>query len=136
MPIRSVSRGFLSSRLGWAIIAAVVGGLVVFVACFMVWDHIGGGGWHGKTHVEAARLISEDTLLLSVVSPSCGGFPHFTEARETEVDVQVAFRVYYTPLKAGNGCIEDIELPLSEPLGNRELIDLHTGQSVRVTTAY
>ena len=111
-------------------------GLVVFVACFMVWYHVGGGAWRGKTHVESARLISQDTLMLSVVSPSCGGVPQFTEARETDVDIQVAFRVYYTPLQSGNPCIREIELPLTEPLGNRALIDMHTGRSVNVTTEY
>ncbi len=136
----SDSRRLLSRLIGRpiiaAMVAAVVTGLLVFVACFMVWYNVGGGAWRGKTHVEAARLISQDTLLLSVVSPGCVGVPNFTMARETDVDVQVAFRVYNTPLKGGNHCIRDIEVPLSEPLGNRALIDMHTGQSVNVTTAY
>ena len=140
MPNGSNSRGFLSGLLGRpivaAIVAAVVSGLVVFVACFMVWYNVGGGAWRGKTHVEAARLISQDTLLLSVVSPGCGGVPHFTVLRETEVDIQVAFRVSNTPLRGGDDCLRDIELPLREPLGNRDLIDMHTGQSVSLSTPY
>ena len=132
----SGARRFPFRLLVCPIATVIVTSLVVFVACFMVWYHVGGGAWRGKTHVEAARLISEDTLLLSVISPSCVGVPNFTMARETDVDVQVAFRVYNTPLKGGNHCIRDIEVPLSEPLGNRALIDMHTGQSVNVTTAY
>ncbi len=130
-PFRLLARPIVA-----AIVASVVTGLVVFVACFMIWYNVGGGAWSGKTHVEAARLISEDTLILSVISPGCVEVPHFTMARETDVDVQVAFRVYNTPLQGGNHCIRDIEVPLSEPLGNRALIDMHTGQSVNVTTAY
>ena len=127
----------MSIRLLFCLIgAAVVSGLLVFAACFMVWYHVGGGAWHGKTHVEAARLISQDTLLLSVVSPGCGGVPHFTVLRETEVDIQVAFRVSNTPLRGGDDCLRDIELPLREPLGNRDLIDMHTGKSVRLSTPY
>ena len=106
------------------------------VACFMVWYHVGGGAWSGKTHVEKARLISQDTLLLSVVSPGCRGVPHFTVLRETEVDVQVAFRVYNAPLRGGDDCLRDVELRLSEPIGSRDLVDMHTGQTVSLSTPY
>ena len=136
MTSTSGARRFPLRLLVCPIATVIVTGLVVFVTCFMIWDHVGGGAWRGKTHVEAARLTSEDTLILSVISPGCVQVPHFTMARETDVDVQVAFRVYNTPLQSGNHCIREIEVPLSEPLGNRALIDMHTGQSVNVTTAY
>ena len=100
----------------------------------MVWYQVGGGAWRGKTHVERALLISQDTLLLSVVSPGCGFQPWFTEVRETEIEGQVALRAYNDPLSGGDDCLRDIELPLSEPLGTRALIDLHTGQQVSVST--
>ena len=120
----------------YLVVTAVVTGLGVFVACFMVWYHVGGAAWSGKTHVERARLITQDTLLLSVASPGCGGVPHFTVLRETEVEVQVAFRVNYNPLLGGDDCLRDVELTLGEPLGSRDIIDMHTGEPVRLSTPY
>ena len=107
--------------------AAVVSGLLVFTACFMVWYHVGGGAWHGKTHVEAARLISQDTLLLSVVSPGCGGVPHFTVLNETEVEVQVAFRVSHNLLVGGDDCLRP------QTLSYPSLNHLESGNSLTCT---
>ena len=133
---RSSLPSFLRNPIVTAIVAAVVTGLVVFVACFMVWYHAGGGVWSGKTHVERARLISQDTLRLSVLSPGCGAVPHFTVLNETEVDIQVAFRVISSPIRGGDDCLRDVELRLKKPIGSRHLIDMHTGQRVRLSTPY
>ena len=137
MAIRSVSRGFLSSRLGWAIIAAAVTGLVVFVACFMVWYHVGGGAWRSWKSVEEAQLIAPDRLSLKV--NSCEGIPRLSELTETDVDIQVKLYVHFNVFGKRLGgppaaCVRHVEVRISEPLGDRVVIDKHTGQLVSVST--
>ena len=145
MPNIPSSVGFLSKLLGRPIVAAiaasVVTGLVVLVACFMVWYHFGGGAWGSWKSVEEAQLVEPDMLRLKVYS--CEGRPGFSELRETEVDVQVKLYVLFhfnTSLRMLGGppaaCEAHVEIPLREPLGDRVVIDLHTGQTVSVTRAY
>ena len=62
---RSGSRGLLSGRLGTTIVAVVVAGLLVFVACLMVWYHVGGGAWRSEVRVMEAWLLSPDRLELA-----------------------------------------------------------------------
>ena len=128
MPNIPSSVGFLSKLLGRPIVAAiaasVVTGLVVLVACFMVWYHVGGGAWGSWKSVEEAQLVEPDMLRLRVYS--CEGRPGFSELRETEVDVQVKLYVLFhfnTSLRMLGGpplaCEAHVEVPLREPLGDR-----------------
>ena len=63
MASSSDSRGFLSGRLGTTIVAVVITGLVVFVACLLVWHHLGGGAWRSDVSVKSALLLSPDRLV-------------------------------------------------------------------------
>ena len=124
----SGSRGFLSGSQGPPIVAAMVTGLVVFVACFMVWYHLGGGAWRGQVGVIDANLRTPDELVFSVAS--CNGVPRAT-LLETEIDVQVKVVAYSTPLLGGEACADSVgPMRLQEPLGNRVVIDTHTGRVV------
>ena len=67
----SGSRRFFSGRLGTIIVTAVITGLLVFVACFMVWHHLGGGAWLSEVRVKEALLLPRDRLTLLV--GSCWG---------------------------------------------------------------
>ncbi len=117
------------------IVTAVVSGLVVFVACFMIWYHVGGGVWRGWVSVEEAQLIEPDKLSLLVNSCIT---PEVSVLNETGVDVQVRLHYYFIPLRSvgyppNDVCEERVEIRLGEPLGNREVVDKRTGQLVSVT---
>ena len=137
------SRRFLSGLLGRpivaAIVAAVVSGLVVFVACFMVWYQVGGAAWRSWVSVEEAQLIERDKL--SLIVNSCEGTPNFSVLTETEVDIQVKLYVSFDALGTRlsgppEACMRRVGVRLSEPLGNRVVVDKHTGQLVSVTPGY
>ena len=143
MPNGPDSKRFLSGLLGRPIVAAIVAsvltGLVVFVACFMVWYHVGGSAWRSWKSVEEAQLIAPDRLSLKV--NSCEGGPQFSELAETEVDIRVKLYVHFNAFGIRLGgppaaCVKHVEVRLSEPLGNRVVVDMHTGQAVSVTKAY
>ena len=117
----------------------MVTGLVVFVACFMVWYHVGGGVWRSWISVEEAQLVAQDRLSLRV--NSCEGTPKFSVLEETEVDIQVKLYVHFNAFGPRFGgppaaCERRIEFPLREPLRDRVVIDKSTGQPVSVTKAY
>ena len=123
------TRGLLTGRLGPLIIAVVITGLLVFVACFMVWHHLGGGAWRSEVSVKSASLLSPDRLELIVAS--CHGAPQVS-LEETDVDVQVKVISFSTPLRGGMDCLDIVQGHLREPLRDRIVVDKHTGQSVTV----
>ena len=127
----SGSRKLLSGRLGPLIVAVVVTGLLVFVACFMVWHHLGGGAWRGEVRVMEAVLLAPQRLELRVAS--CHGAPRVS-LRETDVDVQVKVVAFSTPFHGGMDCQDAVEVYLRNPLGDRAVVDKHAGQVVSVTT--
>ena len=47
----SSKKGFLSSRLGTAIVAATATGLLVLATCFWAWLVLGGGVWIAEASV-------------------------------------------------------------------------------------
>ena len=126
----SDSRGLWSGRIGMAIATVVVVGLLVFVACFMIWHHIGGGAWLSAVSVKSASLISPDRLELLV--DSCHGAPRVS-LEETDNDVHVKVIAFSTPLRGGIDCLETVEVFLQEPLGDRIVVDKHTGQTVAIS---
>lgn len=128
----SGSRGFFSGRVGPIIVAVVVTGVVVFVACFMIWHNLGGGAWRGGVSVMRAELRSPSKLALGV--GSCNGNPEVSLLRETHVDVQVKVIAFSTPFHGGDDCQDGVQIDLREPLGDRVVIDKHTGQVVSVRT--
>ena len=115
-------------RLGPLVASAVVGGLVVFVVCFMLWHHLGGGAWRGEVDVMDARLHSPDELSFDIAS--CNGYPR-VRVVETDKEVRVRAVAYSTPLRGGEDCGDGYgPLRLQEPLGNRDVIDMHSGRVV------
>ena len=132
MTSSSGSRGFFSGRVGPIIVAVVVTAVVVFVACFMVWHNLGGGAWRGGVSVMRAQLLSPNELSLGV--GSCNGNPEVSLLRETDVDVQVKVIAFSTPFHGGEDCRDGVKVDLREPLGDRVVIDMHTGQVVSVRT--
>ena len=127
----SGSKGFLSGRLKLLIVATVA---VIGLLAFAVWLILGLNGytWRGEVSVESASLRSPDRLTL-VIDP-CNKNPEVSLLRETDVDVQVKVTVdsHLFPL-GGSDCGGDtVEVQLREPLGDRVVVDKHTGQRVSV----
>ena len=127
----SGSRRFFLGRLGTIIVTAVITGLLVFVACFMVWHHLGGGAWLSEVSVKKALLLPRDRLVLVV--DLCQGAPR-AYFWESDVDVQVEVMAFSTPMIGGDDCRDHVQISLREPLGDRIVVDKPTGQPVSVTT--
>ena len=80
--------------------------------------------------VKSASLISPDRLELLV--DSCHGAPRVS-LEETDNDVHVKVIAFSTPLRGGIDCLETVEVFLQEPLGDRIVVDKHTGQTVAIS---
>ncbi len=121
-------------RLGPVIVAVVVTAVVVFAACFMVWHNLGGGAWRSEVRVMEAHLPDPDRpdrLTLGVAS--CNGAPRVS-FRKTDDDVKVKVIAFSTPFHGGEDCMDAVDVYLQEPLGDRVVVDKHTGQVVSVRT--
>ena len=129
----SGSRGFLSGRVVPIIVAVVVTGVVVFVACFAVWLNLGGGAWRSEVRVMEAHLLDPDRPnRLTLITASCNECPRKTRFEETDEAVHVAVEAFSTPFHGGGDCQDSIEVQLGRPLGDRVIIDRNTGQAVSV----
>ena len=111
-------------------IGLVGGGLAVFVACFLVWLILGGGAWRSGVGIYEAQLSVPDRLTLVV--NSCQGAPQVSYSRETETEVRVKVVAFSTPFHGGCDGQDIANVFLYEPLGQRLLIDAHTGAQVEV----
>ena len=110
------------------LVAALVGGLLVFIACFLVWDRFGGGAWRGQVGVTDAMLHAPYSISFSVAS--CNGYPR-VQMVESDTEVRVKAVAYSTPLRGGEDCADSYgPTPLQEPLGNRNVVEMHTGRVV------
>lgn len=110
------------------LVAIAVTGILVFVACFLAWYHLGGGAWRSTVSVVDAELRSPDGLVLIIAS--CNGGPGVI-LTETDIDVQVKAVAYSTPLRGGADCLDQVgPRRLQKPLGDRVVVDMHTGRIV------
>ena len=129
-------KGILSGRSKLLIVATVV---VVGLAALAVWLLLPfGNGRFTSRHevsVKGAELLSPDRLVLEVNTNTCKRNPEAYLLRETDVDVQVKVVVDPDPFPLGGPqCLEAPIVKLQEPLGDRIVIDAHTGRVVSVTT--
>ncbi len=132
MTTTSGSKRHLSGRLKLTFVAAVV---VIGLTAFAVWLLFGFGVFklHSEVRVFGGILISPDRLELSTGGP-CQGDQELSLLRETDTDVQVEVvapsrSFFQGGLDCGGGIVE---VQLSEPLGDRIVVDKHTGQRVSV----
>ena len=128
----SGSKRFLPGRLGLLIVAAVV---VIGLLAFAVWLLLGFGVYtmRGEVSVFGGAFLYPDRLALSTGGP-CGGDQEVSLLRETDVDVQVKVVASSRPFfQGGPDCGGGaVEVQLSKPLGDRIVIDKHTGKIVSV----
>ena len=124
----SGSRGLLSGGLVrlLVVIAVVIGFLVVFAAGWC----LGGGVWRGEVSVREVRSDSSNWLELTVAS--CNGDPVASVSRATDTEVWVKVVASSTPLEGGGDCQDIVGVRLQKPLGDRVVVDKHTGDPVIV----
>ena len=122
----------LPGRPGRLTIAVALLGFVVVLgfAVFAAWLLHDDDLRRRERSVVKAELRSPDRLVLIV--HSCNGDPEVTLLQETDVDV----RVKVVASSTRDECLDPIEVQLQEPLGDRVVIDKHTGQSVSVSRVY
>lgn len=131
----SGSRGLLPGHRGRLYIVAAVAGLLAFVVWLFSFIDSRGCTWCSGVTVDEAYLISPNRLELIV--GSCNAAPEMSRLVESDTDVQV--KVVVTPPRliamSGRDCQDVVGVQLARPLGDRVIIDRHTGQTVRVRNA-
>ena len=120
----------LFTHVGRLTCTVVVTALVVFVACVCAWYNLAGGGWRGAVTVDGATYVPPNRLSLGV--GSCLGGPKVTSLRESDVDVEIKVIAFTTPTRGGLSCRDGVGVRLEKPLGDRAVIDGHTGERVGV----
>lgn len=85
-----------------------------------------------EVRVREAWLESPDTLVLS--ADTCNEDPEVSVLQETDAEVQVLMRADAFPFRQSYpDCVEAITVQLQAPLGDRVVVDQHTGREVSVT---
>ncbi len=85
-----------------------------------------------EANVEYAWLESPDTLVVS--AGTCGMNPEVSFLEETDVDVQIMMTVdFHPPRLSYPECLTAKIVQLEAPLGDRIVVDKHTGSVVSVT---
>ena len=105
--------------------------LVIATIAFVFWVALTGARWRGGVSVMSAESYPDGRLVLEV--RSCNGNPEVSQLVETERQVEVGVISGRDSLFFGaDDCNDPLEILLGEPLADRELIDLHTQQTIRV----
>jgi hypothetical protein len=73
---------------------------------------------------------SVDGSILSIEVPTCNGAPEVTMLEESEDEVRV--EVVSQRQRGGDDCLDGVQVELDRPLGDRALIDVTSGRTVRV----
>ena len=125
----SRSRGLMFGRPG-RLGSAVVLAMSLAVATLLLFG-LGVCSLRSGVSVVGAELTYPDNLMLIV--DSCHKAPGVSTLKETDVEVQVRIVASSHPfLRGGDDCQDIVSVQLREPLGNRIVIDMSTGQTVRV----
>jgi hypothetical protein len=82
----------------------------------------------GPVEVHEVRLIAPDTIELGVMS--CHGDPELTQLSQDDERVRV--EITSTVTDPGDACMDLFEVVLDAPLGERDLVDLTSGQTLQV----
>ena len=116
-----------SERWGiFALIALLAVGLGGFL--FAVNNGI---SWRGEFVIVAAELSEPNVLSLSV--ETCNDGPEIGEFEESDEAVKVSVISTQTLGGPGSGdCLDIVRLELAEPLGDRPVIDLTSGEELTV----
>ena len=134
MANRSGSKGLLHGRMKLLAVTAVV---VAGLTAFAVWLLLGFGVFtlRGEVRILSGEVWYPDKLLLVTGGP-CDGDQRVSLLLETDVDVQVKVVASSRPFfQGGPECLPSVEIQLQEPLGDRVVVDRHTGKLVSLTAS-
>ncbi|MCH7984345.1 MAG: hypothetical protein IIC28_10285 [Chloroflexi bacterium] len=131
----SASRSFFSSRTGRIVVAIVVIGTLFFFAVVSSfsgqWSFL--RGFTLRTAVDVMEAESRPSDRLRVGVASCNADPEVVLFRETDDDVQIKVVSSKWPFRGGaDDCQDGVIVQLQQPLGDRVVVDKHTGQPVNV----
>ena len=122
-----------SSRSGHIIGAVVVIGLLVVAPLFLL------GGCASRNEVSVTQREAKVVLAewrspqrLDLLVASCNRNPAVSLLRESDVDVQVKVKVDADFRSSEEDCLDSVEVHLQEPLGDKAIVDKHTGKSVSI----
>jgi hypothetical protein len=76
-----------------------------------------------------AAVVAEDTLELMI--PSCFGEPELASLEYDDDAVRV--EVITTVVDEGPACADVLRVELAEPLGDRQVVDVTSGEAMRIT---
>ena len=113
-----------------AVLQVLLGAVVGATLMFLLWQSIGGGVWRGGVEIQEAVLRAVDKLDLKVAS--CNGNARVYTLEDTDELVRLRVVASSTPFKHGNDCQDSVTMWLKDPIGNRNLIDDHTGRALEV----
>lgn len=105
--------------------------LAVAALAFLFWVAATGARWRGGVDVVGAESYPDGRVTLEVDTRH--GNPQLARIDQTDRTVQVEVVSSWDSLFFGSDdCLDALEIRLSEPLGDRDLVDLRSGYSVRV----
>ena len=108
--------------------------LSIGLAIFAVLSLLGCGVFASRAEVDVREAVMQSPERLELVVASCNENPEVSLLRETDVDVQVRVIADYDFFaQSGDDCQDIVEVQLQEPLGDRVVVDKHTGKVVSVT---
>lgn len=131
MTVNAGSRSFLSGLRCRRVVAVLLTALVLGVACFTVWQYLREGELFEVGVVEA-RLVAPKRLELLV--DTC--HPPQVSLMESDVELRVEAMSVFPTSQGDVDCEFTVEFDLQEPLGDRAIVDEHTGLVVNVSTAW
>jgi hypothetical protein len=112
------------------VVLAVVVPLVLVVGLVIGWRVIQDVTVRDAVDILGAEVRDDGALVLEV--DSCEGNPVASVLEESAEHVRVEVVASSTPYGGGGDCLDIVEIPLQEPLGERVLVDAHTGDEVDV----
>ena len=105
--------------------------LAVAAIALLFWVALTEARWRGGVDVVGAESYSGGRVILEV--NTCHGDPELSHLEEAGRTVEVAVVSSWGSLFfGGDDCLDAFEIQLRGPLGDRDLIDLHSGKRVRV----
>ncbi len=108
----------------------IIAVVVVFVMAGAVLVGLSAYPWRKTVAVQEATLLAPGRLMLTV--DTCQMRPEVS-VEETEFAVHVRVVASLSPFQSGGlVCLDSVEVLLKEPLGDRVLVDKHTGRAVEV----
>ncbi|MGH1491805.1 MAG: hypothetical protein ACRBK7_20850 [Acidimicrobiales bacterium] len=102
---------------------------VLIGASFWAVDRLGPG--RRTTSVGAAFLY--DPATFEVIVDSCNGDPQLVDLDESTDEVRIRVVSWHPGyFDGGDDCLDQLEVTLTEPLGDRRLVDASSGDEIEV----